>query len=187
MGRPALPPTARAVRALPPLVLALLLAVSAGPGWAAPQIAERAEPATSAPMVEGRLPLMIQTDDPAGVADRVLELGGRVTHVFRNLGAVSAELTPDGLAALKTDPRVQRARRQHLVHRAIVPSRLPDVPGYSAPRKAREGALTLDPPSAPQRVRTLPLKEVAAELGKRATGTQSFFGYDVLTGAADSW
>jgi hypothetical protein len=118
------------------------------------------------------------------VAARVESLGGRVTWVFRNLDAVSAEIPEAGLRELAADPRVRAAQRQRLVHRAIVPGRLPLPASYG--RAARDLGEIVPLSSSPLAARPVPLSELGG--GPLRDGEPvSFFGYDVLTCAAESW
>ncbi|MGQ0721654.1 MAG: S8 family serine peptidase [Candidatus Eiseniibacteriota bacterium] len=153
--------------------LAALIATSAG---AAPS---RTEALLVPPTADDQIPLIVRTRDAAGVSAVVRELGGRVTYVFGNIDGLAATLPRERMSALLADPRVEDADRQRLVRRAVVPLSLPDlsgVPGVRRPRIEGEVAAVRDAV-----IRRLP---PSALLGG---GPASFFGYDVLTGAAQSW
>jgi len=152
----------------------------AGPARAVPSSHADVAPAAE----DGHLPVIIRTADPAGAAARIEAVGGRVTWVFRNLDAVSAEVPAAAVRELAADPAVQSAQRQRLVHRAIVPTR-PPVPASYARRVRAEGEV-VPLPSPVLAARTVSLAELSD--GRLRDGEPaSFFGYDVLTGAAESW
>jgi subtilisin family serine protease len=131
------------------------------------------------PTADDQIPLIVQTRDAAGVAAVIEELGGRVTYVFGNIEGLSATLPRERLGELLADARVEAAERQRLVHRAVVPMTLPDLSGVPGLRRPRvEGEV-----AAAGSVEIRRLRPDALMRG----GATSFFGYDVLTGAVESW
>jgi len=138
------------------------------------------------PAADGRLALLVETHNRAQVAARVEALGGRVTYLFENLDALAVLVPPQQIDALLKMEGVNNVVRQRLVHRAVVAPHFPASSRLSLPREM-EGKEFLPLPGgmAERRIETIPVSELEQHV--RGTGTSSFLGYDILTGAAQSW
>ena len=177
----------RALRLLP-LLTALGGLVTAS---AAPTRLEsaRLDPPDVVPPLDGRVALFVDTRDAAPVALRVEELGGTVDHVFENIDGLSVRLPLEAVGVLAADPRVTSVERQRLVRQAVAEPSLLDtmrergvVPDRSRVRRGATATSSLN--AADLRFRPLDLAELR---GLRDAAPASFLGYDLLTGAADTW
>ncbi len=168
--------------------LALLLAAP-GAGAFAPTRAEQSAATLVPPTPDGQLPLIIETSQPAALAARVLELGGRVQYTYENIDALAVTLPAEGIEALLEDPSIGTVHRQRLVRRAIVPPRLPAQPGTRGAMLRTDGReiVPLREGTGERRVDPIPMDKLAPETGLRESGLSSFLGYDILTGAAAAW
>ncbi|HET9887072.1 MAG TPA: S8 family serine peptidase, partial [bacterium] len=147
---------------------------------------ERKDPALVPPAADGRLPLLVETHNRALIAARVEALGGRVTYVFENLDALAVLLPPHQVDALLKSEGVNNVVRQRLVHRAVVAPHFPVSSRLSMPREMQgKEFVPLPGGMAERRIETIPVSELPQHV--RGSGTSSFLGYDVLTGAAQSW
>ncbi len=133
---------------------------------------------------DGQLPLFVRTapGGAAALAARVEALGGRVTHRFENLDAISITVPRAVAEEFAANPAVISAERQRWVHRTIAPVELPRM---LAPHSARrmdpgEEFAALDSELGNFRAHTAPLSP-------RGSDPESFFGYDLITGAAQAW
>lgn len=170
------------------LTVALLLSASAA-GAFAPLRAEPTAAALVPATPDGQLPLIIETPQPAALAARVLALGGRVQYEYENLDALAVTLPAEKIESLLEDANVGTVHRQRLVRRAVVPPRLPALPGGRYVTRHTEGREIVPLPAgtSERRVESVPVSELAREDGLRESGVSSFLGYDILTGAADAW
>jgi len=134
----------------------------------------------------GQIPLTVRTAAGAAIRERVEGLGGRVEYVFENVDAVAVTLPQGAIDELLNDPRVESADRQRYVRTAVVAPEFPNARGRR-PLVRLEGDLIVPLPGGPidTRVRPVSLSELAATA--RGTAPSSFLGYDVITGAAQSW
>ncbi|GJM45419.1 MAG: hypothetical protein DHS20C21_22610 [Gemmatimonadota bacterium] len=165
------------------LTLWLVASASATPSIRFPDRSE-AVPDLVPATVDGRLPVLLETNAGSALADRIAELGGEVTHVFENAGLVSALVSPEALESLQKDGRVETVTRQRLVRLAVVE---PRVPGMDR-RRALEstGHFVLPRTSGTPRVRALTMDDLRA----RKSGDDelvSFIGYDEITRASEVW
>ncbi|MFN8179961.1 MAG: S8 family serine peptidase [bacterium] len=184
------PPLPRVRWLLRLVAFGLALASIASSAGAAPSRASAPAPGDLVPIVNGRVPLFLETTDPQGLAARVVELGGKVQHVFENVDGLSVLVPETALAALEQDARVTTLQRQHLVREAVSePTALLEqlrAKGYrekaSRVRHGTGAVSSLNLPGA----RFVPLDVHAPAAGLRA-GATSFLGYDFITGAADAW
>ena len=167
------------------LGLALLL-VSSSSVQAGITKTERTDPALVPPAADGRLPLLVETPNGAVVASRIEAIGGQVVYAYENLDALAILLPPEQIDALLAVDGVKSVVRQRFVHRAIVAPRFPSSSRLSLPRDL-EGKEFLPLPGgmSERRVETIPVSEIEANV--RGSETSSFLGYDVLTGASQSW
>ncbi len=145
-------------------------------------------------MRDGQIPLLLEARpaSASALADRVHALGGRVTYRFRNLDAVAATVPRDALPALFGDARVASGARQRFVRLAVERIQLPASLAHGAARRLEPGAAfaPLGDDARVLRARTVPIAEILASAdrpGERGAPPESFFGYDALTGAAQSW
>lgn len=140
---------------------------------------------------DGQIPLLLQTSlgSQENVAQRVRDLGGRVTHQFENTSALSVTLPADRVADLLADPRVESGQRSRLVSRQVETVRLLEGSRSAATRApVLDGEFALLGRSGNDfSVRPVPLAEVAREAAARGEGGAEFFAYDNVTGAAEAW
>ncbi len=163
------------------IALAVIAALATGPlvHAGSPSQAPALVPETS----DGQLPLVLRVAPGAAgiLAERVRELGGTVTHRFENLDAIAVTLPADAAAALAVEGRIVATERQRVVRRTIVPVELPKALASRAPRRPRAGEEFAQLDDAEFRdART-------AAPALRGSDTDSFFGYDLITGAAQAW
>lgn len=146
-----------------------------------------AVPAPQAQLVpetaDGKISLLVEVapGSAASVAARVEELGGRVTYRFEHLDAIAVTMPRVAQSLLAADPRVRVASRQHLVRRAIHPIEIPAALAHRSAARRVEAGIEFAYLEEPFTTRPAPKST------PRGTDPESFFGYDVLTGAAESW
>jgi subtilisin family serine protease len=136
---------------------------------------------------DGQMPILIEGADAVALTSLVEELGGRVTHVFDNIDALAATLPPGAMSTLLEDSRVQFAARQRLLHRAVVTPRLPEPISGLNPVEMECEVVPLPTAIGTAHTRTIPLSNVPRVLDKGRSEISSFLGYDIITGAAESW
>lgn len=172
-----------------PLTAGLLVLVSSTALAVAPlQRRDGALDPDLVPARDGRVPVIVETADAAGLAARIAEVGGVVTHVFANVDAVSA-LVPEGaLAALDADARVVSVQRQRYVRQAVSEPSLTRAlqerglrPDRTRVRSGAGATRSLDVPGA----RFVPVSPGAlrGDGGPEST----FLGYEAWTRAAEVW
>jgi subtilisin family serine protease len=135
--------------------------------------------------VDGRVPLLVRASPgaKAALAARALEFGGTVTHEFANLDAIWVAIPKEALALFAADARIANVERPRFVRRAIVPATPPAALARGTPRPGdpRDELAGLEH-SEGARVQTVALESLS-----RGSDPTSFFGYDVITGAAEAW
>lgn len=146
-------------------------------------------PSDLVPIVDGRVPVVVETADPAGVAARVAELGGTVTYVFENVAAVSALVPETAMRDLAADARVSTVQRQRLVREAVSEPRLlqrMEDRGYRMDRtRFRSGAGATRSLDA-RGIRFVPVPPSELRGGDEGPAS-TFLGYDEVTRAAEVW
>jgi hypothetical protein len=112
------------------LAAAFLFALPVGPGKAMAAPPGPAWDETSPDLIpetpDRQLPLFVECTSPSTLADRVRELGGRVTYTYENFDALAITLPRAAVEELMADSRVESARRQRIVRRALTPLEFPE-------------------------------------------------------------
>lgn len=170
---------------LAPLFAATLVSTS----LAAPSRTTREAPVDLVPEVGGRIPLFVETTAGASLAARVEELGGSVQHVFENVDGLAILLPPGAVAQLEADARVASVERQRFVHQAVSEPRILErfrKAGMSdrASRVHHGAGATSSLDLRGARFVPVDPRELAGDL---RTGSTSFLGYDLITGASEAW
>ncbi len=181
----------RRPRAFPAAMAAALFFLAAPAAFAVPPLErqDRSMDPDLVPARDGRVPVVVETSDPVGLAARIVAAGGLVTHVFENVAAVSA-LVPEGdVASLTADARVASVQRQRWVRQAVAEPtllRTLDARGLRPDRaRVRPGAgaaWSLEARGA----RLVPVAPGALR-GDDDGPESTFLGYEAWTRAAEVW